>query len=212
MFQVCPKDCVLAQWSYWSGCKWEWRGNQRAFRKSRTRTITKREVGIGVSCGLFSLEESDACPISWNDGFANCPLEQPNTFNIEGGCFLFNDEKKNYNDAKSFCEGKIAFNGRPGRLVEPKTTTINKLICEKAKIVFGDSFGYFIGVNDISSEGSWVYSSTGLSATTMFDCSSNCQPNGKTGENCADVGGACGFEETWCDRPCNALNQIVCEF
>ena len=64
MFQVCPKDCVLAQWSNWSGCKWEWIKDgytQRAARKSRTRTITKREVGNGVSCDFFSLEESDAC-------------------------------------------------------------------------------------------------------------------------------------------------------
>ena len=59
MFQVCPKDCVLAQWSNWSACKLE--GGIYTYRKSRTRTITEREVGNGVPCDLFILEEKDAC-------------------------------------------------------------------------------------------------------------------------------------------------------
>ena len=209
MLQVCPKDCVLAQWSNWSGCKWEWSGNQRAFRKSRTRTITNREVGNGVSCGLFSLEESDACPIDWNDYLAKCPLE-PNTLIIEGGCYLFSDKKKNYNDAKSFCESKFAVNGKTGRLVEPKTTTINKLIYENAKTIFGASFDYLIGVNDISNENSWVYSSTGLPATTMFDSG---QPNDGTKANCIYIGTSCANAfENWCDGTCTTHYGIVCEF
>ena len=61
MFQVCPKNCVLTQWSNWSACKRAGSGFETMYKKSRTRTITKREVGNGVSCDLLSLEETDAC-------------------------------------------------------------------------------------------------------------------------------------------------------
>ena len=33
------------------------------YKKSRTRTIIKREVGNGVSCNLLSLEETDTCTL-----------------------------------------------------------------------------------------------------------------------------------------------------
>ena len=137
----------------------------------------------------------------------HCPNDG-NFKTINGVCYLFSSEKKNYNDGKSFCESKIAM-AKTGRLVEPKTTTIHKLIRDNAKTIFGNSFGYFIGVNDISSEGSWVYSSTGLSATTMFKSD---QPNGGTTENCVDTGSFCGRSEIWCDKPCDTLREIVCEF
>ena len=176
----------------------------QANRKCRTRNVTEREVGNGVSCDMFILEETDTLLI-WQ----KCSNE-PNTFLIEGGCYLFNDVKKNYYDAISFCESKDVM-GKTGRLVEPKTTTINKLIYDNAKTIFGDSFGYFIGVNDISSEGTWVYSSTGLPATTTIFNSS--QPNEGRMANCVDIGSGCGHQENWCDRPCNYdSNEIVCEF
>ena len=85
----------------------------------------------------------------------DCPNEE-NFKTINGVCYLFHGERKNYNDAKSFCESKTTMAKR-GRLIEPKTTTINKLIYNNANIVHG---GWFIGVNDISSEGTWVYSSS----------------------------------------------------
>ena len=98
---------------------------------------------------------------------------------------------------------------KPGRLVEPKTTTINKLIYDNAKAIVGGSVNYYIGVNDISSEGSWVYSSTGLPATTMFHHS---QPNGGTNANCVYVGLNCAATEEWCDGGCSSALEIVCEF
>merc|ERR1711990_331868 len=96
----------------------------------------------------------------------DCPNDG-NFKTISGVCYLFHNEEKNYNDAKSFCESKIA-TAKTGRLVEPKTTTINKLIYDNAKTIFGASFKYVIGVNDISNEETWVYSSTGLPATTTI--------------------------------------------
>ena len=99
---------------------------------------------------------------------------------------------------------------KPGRLVEPKTTTINKLIYDNAKTIVGGSINYYIGVNDISSEGSWVYSSTGLPATTMFHPS---QPNEGTNANCVFIGASCDYGgEEWCDGGCSSAHEIVCEF
>jgi len=144
----------------------------------------------------------------------DCP-NAGNYKTINGVCYLFHSEEKNYNDAKLFCESKIAM-AKTGRLVEPKTTTTNKLIYDNAKTIFGDSFKYFIGVNDISSEGTWVYSSTRLSATTMFFSS---QPNEGTNANCVYLGTGCGgtaekaaSEEKWCDGPCDTAREIICEF
>ena len=125
MFQVCPKDCVLAQWSNWSACKWELDGNQKAYSKSRTRTITEREVANGVSCDMFSLEETDACPISWDVVFQKCPLNESNTFVIDTGCYMFVDQKKNFNDSKKHCLSK------QGRLFEPRSVRTAKLVLDK---------------------------------------------------------------------------------
>ena len=152
-------------------------------------------------------EIKDLNDVEMYSKLTHCPNDG-NFKTINGVCYLFSSEKKNYNDGKSFCESKIAM-AKTGRLVEPKTTTIHKLIRDNAKTIFGNSFGYFIGVNDISSEGSWVYSSTGLSATTMFKSD---QPNGGTTENCVDTGSFCGRSEIWCDKPCDTLREIVCEF
>ena len=135
---------------------------------------------------------------------SDCPNEG-NFRTIGGGCYLFHDEKKDYNGAKSFCESKIA-GGKSGRIIEPKTTTINKLIYENANIVLG---GYFIGVIEISSEGNWVYSSSGLPATTMFYPT---QPDGGSNKNCVDAGVSCGAAERWCNRSCEHLHEIICEF
>ena len=98
--------------------------------------------------------------------------------------------------------------GKTGCLVEPKTTIINRLIHENVITVFGVKKSYYIGVNDIKSEGNWVYSSTGLPATTMF---SDSQPNEGTSANC--VTRCYGRDdEQWCDTACDDLHGIICEF
>ena len=137
-----------------------------------------------------------------------CPNEG-NYRTINGGCYLYIiNEEKNYNDAKSLC-GERKIDGRTGQLVEPKTTSINKLIHDEAKIVFGSAYPYYwIGINDINNEGNWVSTSTGIPATSNFLCEG--QPNGHTGENCART---CGCAEAeWCDAICGSTYRVICEF
>ena len=84
----------------------------------------------------------------------------------DGGCYLYVDEEMNYYDAKAFCQNKMV-NGRRGHLFEPKTDAINKYIYYQSRYqIEGNS--YWIGVNDIDIEDNWVYSSSGLPATTTF--------------------------------------------
>ena len=110
----------------------------------------------------------------------------------------------NYN-AKSLCKNKIA-NGNTGHLVEPQTTTMNKLIFNEAKNIFGWNYWYWIGVNDIDNEGNWVYTSTGLPATTTDFHPAQPTANG----DCVFV---CYREGKWCDEYCSSNNWgVICEF
>ena len=125
-----------------------------------------------------------------------------NFLTIKGGCYLFRDESMHYNDAKSFCENKNA-NGRAGHLVEPKTTSVYKLITDQAKIVFG-RYSYWIGLSDINSEGIMVYTSTGLPATTNFFRPGQPNADGDCVYTCS--------EDEWCDTPCDGRWNVICEF
>ena len=77
---------------------------------------------------MFSLKESDACLLGWNDDLKTC-LNEPNTFLIDGGCYLFVDEYNKFYTAKSYCEGKN------GRLFEPRSEETNMLVFHKASEV-----------------------------------------------------------------------------
>ena len=61
------------------------------------------------------------------NGVAKCPLSEPNTFIIEGGCYTFVDQNKTSTNAKIYCESKQA------RLFEPRSVNTNKLVYEKSK-------------------------------------------------------------------------------
>ena len=200
MFQVCPKNCVLAQWSTWSACKWEWDGNQRAYRKSRTRTITKRELANGVSCDLFSLEESDACPLNWNDDLATCPNEL-NTFLIDGRCYMFVDQEKSFNDAKAYCESKL------GRLFEPRSVHTNKLVYDKGYEVLNKNLMWFGIISIKGKSGPWKFASSGKNVVQTIWYED--QPN----EN----GSVCGYysyydNNEWYDTDCTDALRFICEF
>ena len=69
----------------------------------------------------------------------------------------------------------------------------------------------WIGVNDIATEGTWVYDSTGLEVTyfNWGSGSSTMEPNGGNGENCVKH----SFQDwTWFDVNCSRIYPVVCEF
>ena len=68
--------------------------------------------------------------------------------------------EKNAAEAQSICQS----NG--GHLFEPQTLSINDQIYNKAREIMGDGKYLWIGINDIQTEGTWVYSSN--SATIPY--------------------------------------------
>ena len=82
---------------------------------------------------------------------------------------------------------------------------INELIFDEAQNIFGFNYWYWIGVNDIDKEGNWVYTSTGLSATTTDFHHAQPTANG-------DCVFACYREGKWCDETCNSNWNVICEF
>ena len=88
---------------------------------------------------------------------ALCPTEKAGYRLIEGICYFFETANKNYEAAKENCKRK--FNGM-GKIFEPKTLAINEKIHKIAVDDFA-KYWYWVGVNDIQSEGTWLYTSDG---------------------------------------------------
>ena len=99
--------------------------------------------------------------------------------------------------------------GKMGKLAEPKTRAINKLIFDEAKSVFGGvPDHYYIGVEKFSG-GKWVYSSSGqLLSSSVWR---NDQPNDDG--SCVRIGSSvCSPSDIWCDGDCSRSGFSVCEF
>ena len=89
---------------------------------------------------------------------SQCPTEESGYRFIEGICYFFESTNQmNYEAAKQNCHTK--FNDM-GKMFEPKTLATNEKIHRIALGYFKSSH-YWVGVNDIQSEGTWVYTSDG---------------------------------------------------
>ena len=108
---------------------------------------------------------------------AVCPTNDPRFRLLDGKCLLFVNEMKNQNDAKLDCENYFANNSN-GRLIEPKDANMNKLVYEEAKKVFGSDEYIWLGIDDISAEKQWSYSSSGQNVIATFWNVEESQPNG----------------------------------
>ena len=151
-----------------------------------------------MSCDLFSLKESDACLLGWNDDLKTCSNEA-NTFLIDGGCYMFVDQRKPFNDAKNYCESKR------GRLFEPRSVRTNKLVAEKGYEVLNNQNMWFgiISKNGIS--GPWKFATSGENVVQTIWAFN--QPN--------NVNEGCGYYshgEKWWDYSCTDSYKFICEF
>ena len=171
---------------------------QNEYRKCRTRSITKREVGNGVSCDMFSLEETDAF-LNWQ----KCPNE-PNTFIIDGVCYMFVGHRETFNNAISYCKSKN------GRLFEPRTVHTNKLVHDKGCEVLNNKSMYmWVGIiTKTGKSGPWKFASSGENVVQTIWYSD--QPNDDGSE-------VCGYyhsrgAEKWYDEPCTRSFRFICEF
>jgi len=133
----------------------------------------------------------------------NCPINEPNTFKIDGGCYMFVNQTKSFNNAKTFCESK------GGSLFEPRTVRTNKLVADKGYEVLDNSMWLGI-ISTTGKSGPWKFASSGENVSqTIWH---NSQPNDSGSEICAYVGKSNSYEGKWWDYPCTNKYQFICEF
>ena len=90
-----------------------------------------------------------------------CPTEIFGYSLIEDNCYFFETTKQqNYDTAKENCKTKFNGMNGTGKLFEPKTLDVNEKVHKIAVSDFAENW-YWVGVNDIQSDGTWVYTSNG---------------------------------------------------
>ena len=87
-------------------------------------------------------------------------------------------------------------------MAEPKSSQANNEVTQLAQSQ--GIFGFWIGVNDIANEGTFVYDSSG--ETVVYENWNHGEPNDAGGEDCTKVNNG-----KWNDMPCEWALPFVCE-
>mgnify|MGYP001310644850 CR=1 FL=1 len=140
---------------------------------------------------------------------AVCPTSDPRFSLVNGKCLLFVNDTKNQNEAKLDCENQFARN-TVGRLYEPRDATMNNLVYEEAKIVFGKDDYLWLGIEDRSAENQWSYSSSGQNVSTMFWNSGQPDGSASSDQDCVRTGKV--SDGVWNDIACSSSYRYICEF
>ena len=113
----------------------------------------------------------------------------------------------NYATAQLNCENK--FGNLVGKLFEPRLESINQLVSAAAEnFVSGASDDFWLGINDLATQGQYVYASDGQEIVDGYWRSG--QPNSDT-ERCVSYYSMPSYGGEWFDRPCNDLSFSICE-
>ena len=127
---------------------------------------------------------------------------------ISGSCYYIEDATRlNYANAQLNCENK--FGNLVGKLFEPRLESINQLVsAAAANFVSGASDDFWLGINDLATQGQYVYASDGQEIVDGYWRSG--QPNSDT-ERCVSYYSMPSYGGEWFDRPCNDLSFSICE-
>ena len=127
---------------------------------------------------------------------------------ISGSCYYIEDATTmNYATAQLNCENK--FGNLVGKLFEPRLESINQLVsAAAANFVSGASDDFWLGINDLATQGQYVYASDGQEIVDGYWRSG--QPNSDT-ERCVSYYSMPSYGGEWFDRPCNDLSFSICE-
>ena len=129
---------------------------------------------------------------------------------IKGFCFYFQHKHLNWQEAQDECHKK--FDSAPGRLFEPRISSMNEAVWKAADEKWGgSSFGEFwLGMNDLK-DGTYRYMSNG--DEVVEGMWKNGEPDGQVHgyQNAHCV----GYYERhtpaqWYDLDCNDLRQSIC--
>lgn len=140
-----------------------------------------------------------------------CPIEDSKYRLIDGICFFYESTRLNYDTAKANCETKFDGNGR---LYEPRSLDTMKKVRETG---VANDLGNFpwIGINDISEEGTWVYTSDGSTVSISIPWGSGYYDYGSRGTsyNCVLFGWLSGSNsDKVMDLGCNyGAYPSICE-
>ena len=105
--------------------------------------------------------------------------------------------------AQTNCAGK--FGSDHGRLFEPKSLAMYQSVLDKSKAL-GLSISY-IGVDDLSSEGNYVYSSNGEAIPFTIPWRAG-DPHGSSSD-CIVIGWS--NQDGWIDAGCGYTTASICE-
>ena len=82
-----------------------------------------------------------------------CPTESTSHYLlIENQCYFFENKTLTHEQAKHNCKNKFRGIG-VGKLFEPTSNEINKLVSQKGWVMFGRSVWVYIGIDDLTNEG-----------------------------------------------------------
>ncbi|XP_059365136.1 C-type lectin domain family 4 member C-like isoform X2 [Carassius carassius] len=138
--------------------------------------------------------ESLNCDMSWT--------------NFHGKLYFFSSNKMDWSRSRAFCFSKGA------DLVTITSQTEQRLLTSKIKA------WYWIGLNDLETEGHWVWvnnqtlNETGVQFWHKRESGKSEPDNwkeGLTGENCAIVKNDFNYLDSWFDVFCHSVMKFICE-
>ena len=134
-------------------------------------------------------------------------MSNPNYKVISGTCYYIDTTKKNYDEAQLNCQNK--FGNLVGKLFEPRLANTNQLVsAAAANFVSGTSDDFWLGINDLATQGQYVYASDGETVGSGMWYSN--QPNSPS-EQCVGYYSMPSYGGGWYDRPCDFLSFSICE-
>ena len=146
---------------------------------------------------------NDECQNGLHCGSKNCP----NSFGyyVVDCCYYSDPNLSEYylhTGVKTAAGAKIFCNGLGKKLLEPKSSQVNNEVTQLAQSQ--GIFRFWIGVNDIANEGTFVYDSSGT--TIVYENWNPGEPNDAGGEDCTEINYG-----NWNDMPCTWNLPFVCE-
>ena len=117
-----------------------------------------------------------------------CPASTDDHYGIiEYQCYYFHTEAVSFDTAKAICQSK----NRPGRIHEPKSLTNLQLLRQAYKEKRNGSGPncFWIGIDDLTTEGTYLYNSDGSpvdpEVVSSIKVTNNCYgPQNTGGKNC----------------------------
>lgn len=125
---------------------------------------------------------------------------------INGKCYLAEPVRKRYHAASEDC------NNLGGVLGTPTSSHENERLTDYIRQSIGPDEQVWLGVNDMTTEGSWVDQSGQTIAYKNWEASGSAapQPDGGASQNCAVLSGASAGK--WLDQNCREEKPSVCQF